>query len=236
MRFNDHMSALELLPDATRSLIRTVDGLPDAAYAEPSLLPGWSRGHVVAHLALNAEGLAGVLNGLTSGEETTMYASNEARDDDIEELAGAEPAELRERLLAATTELADAIERATEQAWQGTVLRTPGSDITFPAVQVPTKRLGEVEIHHADLDAGYDRTMWPVEFATDIVTNVSRRLDHLGPLTLRATDVGQSWDVGGTGGPWVAGTLADLAWWVTGRGDGDGLVSETGTVPTAGSW
>ena len=34
-----------------------VDGL-----GAPSLLPGWSRAHVVAHLVLNAEGLAGVLD------------------------------------------------------------------------------------------------------------------------------------------------------------------------------
>jgi maleylpyruvate isomerase len=236
LRFNGRMDPLRLLPASTRSLIRTVDSIPDGAYAEPSLLPGWTRGHVVAHLALNAEGLAGVLNGLASGEPTTMYASPEGRDSDIEELAAADPAELRERLLAATTELADAIERMPEEAWQGTVERTPGSDVTFPAAQVPAKRLSEVEIHHADLDAGYDRTMWPEEFATDLLSNVARRLAQRGPLTLRATDLGRSWPVGGDGGPWVAGTLVDLAWWGTGRGEGDGLTSETGTVPTLGSW
>ncbi|WP_248581435.1 maleylpyruvate isomerase family mycothiol-dependent enzyme [Nocardioides sp. InS609-2] len=230
------MDAIELLPDATRSLTRSVDGLPDEAYAEPSLLPGWTRGHVIAHLALNAEGLAGVLNGLAAGEDVPMYASNEARDNDVEELATAEPAELRDRLLTATTQFADACDRMPEEAWTGTVHRTPGGDVSFPASQVPTKRLGEVEIHHADLGSGYDRTMWSEEFATDIVSNMSRRLDAHGPLTLRASDLGRSWQVGGEGGPWIAGTVADLGWWLTGRGDGDGLTSETGTLPAAGSW
>ncbi len=47
---------LEELAAATRRLIRTVDGMAETAYAEPSLLPDWTRGDVVAHLALNAEG------------------------------------------------------------------------------------------------------------------------------------------------------------------------------------
>ena len=54
---------LDHVHEATQRLVRGVDALADTAYAEPSLLPDWSRGHVVAHLALNAEGLAGVLIG-----------------------------------------------------------------------------------------------------------------------------------------------------------------------------
>ena len=123
-----------------------------------------------------------------------------------------------------------------EEAWAGTVHRTPGSDVTFPAREVPDRRLGEVEIHHADLDAGYDRTMWSEEFAVDLLSHHARRQDEHGPLTLRASDLGRSWSVGGEGGPWIAGTVADLGWWVTGRGDGDGLTSETGSFPDNGSW
>ncbi len=236
MRFNGHMSALELLPDATRSLTRTVDGLTDEAFAEPSLLPGWTRAHVIAHLVLNGEALAGVLTGLAAGEEVAMYPSSEARDNDVEELATAEPSELRERLLAATTGFADACARMPEQGWTGIVRRTPDSDATYPAAEVPSRRLGEVEIHHVDLGAGYDRTMWSREFATDLLTTHSRRLERHGPVTLRASDVGRSWAVGGEGGPWIAGTVVDLAWWITGRGDGGGLTAETGTLPEVGSW
>ena len=69
----------DLLADADQALVRTVDGLHDEAYAEPSLLPDWSRAHVVAHLTLNAEGLAGVLHGAHLGQPRPMYASLEAR-------------------------------------------------------------------------------------------------------------------------------------------------------------
>ncbi len=74
---------LEELAAATRGLVRTVDGMEDRAYAEPSLLPGWSRGNVIAHLALNAEGLAAALRGLTEGRSVPMYASLEARAADL---------------------------------------------------------------------------------------------------------------------------------------------------------
>ena len=90
---------------ADRALVRTVDALSDPQYAEPSQLPGWTRAHVVAHLALNGEGLAGVLHGAHLGQPQPMYASPEARDADIEELAAAAPDELRERFLAATAPL-----------------------------------------------------------------------------------------------------------------------------------
>ena len=237
MRFNGRMDPLRLLPDATRSLVRTVDGLPDQAYAEPSLLPGWSRGHVVAHLVLHAEGSSRVLDSLSAGEEeVAMYASAQARDADIDALAAAGPAELRERLLAATTELFDAITRATERAWEGTVRRTPEGEMTYPATALPGKRLTEVEVHHVDLDAGYQRTMWSGDFAAHLVGTLSPGLQEHGPLTLRASDLGTSWPVGPEGGPWISGTAADLAWWLTGRGEGEGLTAETGSLPDTGTW
>ena len=96
----DPQGAFELLPDATQRLVRTVDRLDDKALAAPSGLPAWTRAHVVAHLALNAEGMAEVLHSRIEGRPTTMYRSDEARSGDIEELAAADRAErLRVALL-----------------------------------------------------------------------------------------------------------------------------------------
>ncbi len=121
----------DLVARADHELIRTVDGLPDPAYAEPSLLPGWSRAHVIAHLTLNAEGLAGVLHGAHVGEPRPMYASQEAR----------------------------------------------------------------------------------------------------------ATDLDGTWRYGeGDGGPVITGTASALGWWLTGRGSGEGLTSDTGVLPEMEAW
>ena len=94
---------VELLDSGTRRLVRSVDGMSDEQWQEPSLLPGWSRAHVVAHLTLNAEGLAAALEGVHESRQVPMYRSSEARDADIAELARASTSELRDRFLGSTT-------------------------------------------------------------------------------------------------------------------------------------
>ena len=53
----------------------------------PTALPGWTRKHLVAHLAGNAEALLRLLHWAGTGERTPMYTSPEQRNADIESLA-----------------------------------------------------------------------------------------------------------------------------------------------------
>lgn len=227
-------TALDLLTDASQRLVRTVDGLVGDAWSSPSLLPGWSRAHVVAHLALNAEGLAGALGGLVAGRDVPMYASDETRDDDIATLATADHDELRDRLLGSVTRFADAVDAVLADRWSASIERTPGGR-TFRAADVVSMRLREVEIHHADLDAGYTHAAWPPEFAIDLVTAMAARDDRADGLVLVATDLDRSWTIG-DGGPAVTGPVTALAWWITGRGEGAGLTSDGGALPRMGAW
>ncbi|WP_170285988.1 maleylpyruvate isomerase family mycothiol-dependent enzyme [Nocardioides rubriscoriae] len=215
---------------ATDRLLRAVDALDDAAYAGPSLLPGWSRAHVVAHLALNAEALAGVLHGVIEGRPVAMYPGAEARDHDIDVLAAATPGALRFRLHAATAAFADAVTTVPEDRLGTVVERTPGSDRTFPAGAVGSMRLHEVEIHHADLAIGYTAADWSPDFAVRVVDRFAPQVR----ATLVATDAGRTWE-GGTAAPTVSGTAAALGWWLTGRGEGDGLTSD-GELPGIEAW
>jgi maleylpyruvate isomerase len=226
---------LELLQDATRRLVRTVDELPDEAFDGPSLLPGWARRHVIAHLALNAEGLGRALNGLAEGEQVPVYDSDEARDRDIVELAKAAPAELRQRLLAATEMFARAVESLSSDQDGMRVLRTPDGP-RWPAPTTIGKRHREVEIHHVDLDVGYTRSDWPTAFVEEVITQFTARLRKQADFTVKSADSGRTWVVGTGGDPVVSGSGADLAWWLTGRGDGEGLSSSTGTRPAVPSW
>ena len=73
-------TTLELLHRATQSTVQTVDGLADSQWAEPSVLPGWSRAHVVAHLTNHALGTSRAILGLRNHQPTPIYDSNEARD------------------------------------------------------------------------------------------------------------------------------------------------------------
>jgi len=227
----------DLLAEASQRLIRTVDQLEDSAWAQPSGLPGWTRSHVVAHLILNAEGLSGALSGIVQGAQIPMYASQEARDRDIEDLAREEPGVLRTRLLGATTDLADALAAVPDDLWSTSVERVPGGR-TFRASSVAGMRTREVEIHHADLDAGYTCTDWPAEFAAAVIDSMARRDPSDSPFTARATDADRSWTFGAESseGPTVSGTTAELAWWLTGRGAGEGLTSDGGELPQIGAW
>lgn len=223
------------LSAATRRLVRSVDAMPDPAYAEPSLLPRWTRAHVVAHLTLNAEGLAGALRGLTEGRQVPMYASQEARDADIETLAGCDPSAIRGRLLGAVTDFTDAVAAVPDDAADRLIERTPGSGRTFPAREVPLMRHREVEIHHADLGLGYTRADWPPEFAVRLIDSA---VAHPYPeaLTLHATDLDRTWHLHEGVGPTVSGTAADLGWWITGRGAGEGLSCDDGPLPGMEAW
>lgn len=228
---------LEQLVEADHRLVRTVDALADAAYDEPSALPGWTRGHVVAHLALNAEALAAVLTGIAQGDVPPMYATQEQRDGDIAELASAAPEELRSRLMGSTTALVGAIGLVPEDRLDVLVERTRGSERTFPADAVTGMRLREVEIHHADLAAGYSRRDWPLPFAAFLVESMLDRAGREAPFAVAPTDLGDTWQGGASStGPRVSGTAADLGWWLTGRGSGDGLRSTDGTLPRTETW
>lgn len=226
----------ESLRTASQRLVRTVDSLPDDAYRADSLLPGWTVAHVVAHLTLNAEGLAGVLVGVVEHEPVTTYRSQEDRDAGIEKLSGARPGELRDRTMASVTRLAAAITALPDDLAGTRVARTPGSDHTFAAGAVPWMRLREVEIHHADLGpavAAYSPADWPEEF-TDRLLDGFAREPYDGPgFRAVATDSRREW-VFGSPGPTVTGPAAALAWWATGRAPYPGFpgpTSDDGVLP-----
>src|SRR5690606_21685892 len=68
----------------TDLLLKAADGLDDADFAAPGTLPGWSRAHVTAHVAANAEALSNLVHWAATGEPTPMYASPEERAAGIE--------------------------------------------------------------------------------------------------------------------------------------------------------
>jgi maleylpyruvate isomerase len=152
---------------ATRAALRALDDLTDDQAAAPSRLPGWTRAEVVTHLARNADAVRGMVEAAARGEVGQMYPSPQARADGIAEGFGASAAALR-------TDLRDAHDRMVE-AW--TSLAPEGWDRMGRASARRTMRdfvwmrWREVEVHHVDLDLGYEPSDWPVAF-------VARALDE----------------------------------------------------------
>jgi maleylpyruvate isomerase len=240
--------ATELLDAADRRLVRTVDGFHGDDWTTPSLLPGWSRAHVVAHLALNAEALGRVLRAIVAddargadGALPTMYDSSEQRDSDITELAVTEPGEIRDRLLAGVTNFKDAVAAVPDDAWSGFAERTPGQR-RMPTSAVPGMRVREVEIHHADLGAGYSPTDWSTTFAILLLNAMSKRAEPAAPFEVRPLDLDdRSWSFGvpsDADAPVavVTGPAADLGWWLTGRPPTEAISASRGDLPTIGKW
>src|SRR5262245_60745903 len=86
--YRDPTASMAEVEAATARLMSTARKLTDVDLREPSPLPRWTRGHVLTHIARNADGLRNLLIWAATGVETPMYASPRARHDDIYAGAG----------------------------------------------------------------------------------------------------------------------------------------------------
>ncbi len=226
---------VEMVVASTRYLGALSD-LTDDDMRAPSLLPGWTRGHVVTHLARNADAFCNLLHWAETGVERYMYESRERRDADIEEGSGRSAHELRVDASASAGRLVQALNELDVRHEDSLVARAPGTP-TFPAREIATHRLVELEVHHADLGLAYGHRDWDPGFADLLLGRVMEDRADGPSMVLRSTDTGQVWRYGVPGqGPTVEGTACDLAWWVLGRGDGTGLTSDADVLPVLGSW
>jgi len=215
------------LPDVATSVAWMRDGtgflldrLDDADLAATSGLPGWTNGHVAAHIARNADALLRLLHWARTGEPTPMYASSAARNEEIERDAAREPQV--HRVDVRTTAAALDLAIATTDADTWTVqIRSTRRAIT--AGEVPWMRAKEVWLHAVDLGASSERIPFDVATALidDIAGSFSNR-DDAPAMQLIDTESGRAVDIG-HGGPTVSGAARDLAVWLAGRGTGAGL-------------
>jgi maleylpyruvate isomerase len=156
-------TVLAQLDDATDRLLRTVGSLTELDLRAPSLLPGWTRAHVIVHIARNAEALANLLRGARTGTPAAAYASAEARNAAIEEGARQPHGVLLPELIDSAGLFRREAFAVPDPAWSATVKLLSG--VEFPAAELPLRRLVEVELHHVDLGAGYSWHDWPEPFA-----------------------------------------------------------------------
>jgi maleylpyruvate isomerase len=152
------------IDDATQRLLGTARVIAEPDLRQPSLLPGWTRAHILAHLARSADAMRALLVGLRSGQDRPAYVSAEALEADIERTAAQEAKDLVTDVADSAMALRTIARQLADQAWPRFV-RVPGS-APFPAAQLLVRRLVEVELHHCDLAAGYSPADWPDAFAS----------------------------------------------------------------------
>lgn len=221
---------------AEARLLATLDDMGEASLAEPSLLPGWTRGHVLAHVALNAHSLVNLFEWARTGVRTPQYPSWEERDADIERHAGRTVQEHRAALSAAGDAFDAAARAVPTDRWSYEVSGIGGDPV--PAERFLFGRLREVEIHHVDLDAGYSPKDWDDDFVRTVLAEVPGRMGPRMkvPLTVNATDLRASVSAGaGEPALEVEGAGAALLAWLLGRSDGSDLTA-TGPLPGLPSW
>ena len=151
------------IDDATQRLLGTARVIAEADLRAPSLLPGWTRAYVLAHLARSADAMRNLLIGARSGEDRPAYASAEARAAEIEQAAKQQPKDLAADVAGAAMAFRTLTRQLPDEAWQYQ-LQILGS-APFPAGQLLIRRLVEVELHHCDLGLGYTPSDWPAAFA-----------------------------------------------------------------------
>ncbi len=175
----------------------TLGGIDEYAIGQPSRLPGWTIGHVLTHVARNAESHVRILEGALAGEHLHQYEGGwDGR------LAGIEAGATRpshvviDDVIATFASLEDAWAKMTPEAWDGYGTSVGGS--VMPCREMPFMRWREVEIHHVDLGLGYEVSDWPAAYVALELPIATAELEE------RVVDPGQR---------------NDLLAWLVGRGE-----------------
>jgi maleylpyruvate isomerase len=148
---------------AHQRLLAHADTFVDVEVTAPSLLPDWTVGHVLTHLARNADSMVRVFRAAAEGTTTDRYpGGREQRAADIE--TGA-PRPLDEQV----ADVRDTIWKL-EQSWAGLPSEAwdlVGTTMGRPegVAELPFRRWREVEVHHADLGLpGFTYDDWSGEY------------------------------------------------------------------------
>ncbi len=242
--------AVAVLAALTDRLLDDVKNLDDDAVGAPSLLPGWSRGHVLTHIARNADGLRNVVEWARTGVEKPAYSSVEARNAAIEAGSGRSAAELEADVDASGERLLEAI-AALPRDRRHVLVRTGSSRIEAPAHDILWWRIREVCYHHVDLGIGYRFEDLPTPVLIRGLDEAVERVRRNGgpPLWLDTTDA-VAWSSRGGMSPddadgllqhgagraqLVRGSVGELLAWLTGRSEGENLRSDQ-PLPTLPAW
>lgn len=222
---------IETVPSATDDLLVTVRRLSDDDVRRPSALPGWSVGHVLTHLARNADAVTNLTNWARTSVPTPAYSSPESRNADIEAGAARPVSAHLADLAGGTAKFLQAVAEVPDANWETEVTWPSGT--SRPAWMILPARLTEIEVHHVDLGLG--RTFAAVDpWLRDVLLDyaMTNRPGELG-FGLRADDTG--WARDEPGARIVSGDSAALLGWLLGRADGTDLTYD-GELPSLPAW
>ncbi len=176
---------------AHAALLTDLEGLTDEQARQPSLLPGWSVGHLLTHIARNADSVVRRLDGAARGEVLTQYAGGiTGRQADID--AGADrPAG---ELVADVSTSADAVDRIMStlppSAWDALSITARGVEEDSRAVVF--SRWREVAVHHGDLGLTSSGSPLPPDLVSEwLPSELSKLSGRCDPAALLSWILGR---------------------------------------------
>ncbi len=246
------ISSLDIA-QAQGQLVASLGGLDDEAMRAPSRCAGWTRAHVLTHIARNADGMVNLAEWAQTGNVVAMYESGDRRNADIEEGAARPADEIiadvvssNDRVLAAFGALEGRV--AVDPAVAAFEVRLGGDPVNGPAHPVrvlPFLRLQEVVVHHHDLDDGLTVRDWPRAYVDEALpraaARMAARVEDMPVLVAEDDDVVTTFP--SPSGPGsvgeIRGPAAALLVWLLGRStaqDRARLVVSGGDLPVLPDW
>lgn len=217
---------------------RILDELSDAELEGDSLLPGWNRRHVVAHIGYNARAIVRLIEWAGTGVETLMYDSPEARNSEITHGATLSPIALRTLYDHSAMHLNAEWRDLRDAHWSHPVKTAQGRIV--PASETVWMRTREVWIHGVDLNTGATFADIPAEVLERLLGDITgawkdRDEDTRLRLVVSGAQTSEFGDLDATDPETISGSLADITAWACGRSTA-GVTSNAQESPVAPRW
>ena len=161
-----------------------IAGMSEDEARGPTRLPGWTRGHVLTHIARNADGQARMVEGVLRDEVLDQYPGGDGqRSADIEAGASRPVAELLADVRVSQEGLVRAWSRVPDDQWDKLTKARAG---IRPVRDGVLSRWRELLVHLVDLDVGVTPAGLPKEY-------LSRDVAWLAEHRTRATWPDAAW-------------------------------------------
>lgn len=185
---------------AHQALLADLETLTGEQARSASLLPDWTVGHVLTHIARNADSVTRRLEGAARGEVVEQYPGGYAgRTADIAWGAGRTADELVADVRDTALRLEGVCVALPDGAWDRPTLDVSGAE--RPARTTMFSRWREVVVHHSDLGLGYTVSDWPADLVSEWLPRELERLSkRTDPSSLLAWIIGRGEPP--TLGPW----------------------------------
>ena len=236
-------ASLLLARRGTAYFSRKLGELRDDEFDAPSLLPGWTRRHLIAHVGYNARAIVRLTEWAETGIEHAMYESAEARWREIEYGATLSPVALRNLSAHAAVHLNVQWRDLADEAWQAEIRTAQGRVV--PASVTVWMRTREVWLHAVDLNNGGSYSHFPAELIDHLLADVlsnwrgRQKTEEIPNFVLSPSDRDTARSVGDADAEdaiVLHGSAVALARWATGRGSTGVTAVDGADVPVAPRW